>query len=100
MTGVQTCALPISLDGAPHAVWIVLDATTGQNALTQAQAFQNTVSVNGVILAKLDSSAKGRMAFAVTQSLKLPILYAGLGERAEDLVRFDREKFVDGIVGE
>lgn len=89
-----------ALDGAPHAVWIVLDATTGQNALTQAQAFQNTVSVNGVILAKLDSSAKGGMAFAVTQSLKLPILYAGLGERAEDLVRFDREKFVDGIVGE
>lgn len=88
-----------ALDGAPHAVWIVLDATTGQNALTQAQAFQNTVKVNGVILAKLDSSAKGGMAFAVTQTLKLPILYAGLGERPEDLVRFDREKFVDGIVG-
>ena len=87
-----------ALDGAPHAVWIVLDATTGQNALTQAQAFQKTVKVNGVILAKLDSSAKGGMAFAVTQTLELPILYAGLGERPEDLVRFDREKFVDGIV--
>ena len=89
-----------ALDGAPHAVWIVLDATTGQNALTQAQAFQKTVKVNGVILAKLDSSAKGGMAFAVTQTLELPILYAGLGERPEDLVRFDREKFVDGIVGD
>lgn len=89
-----------ALDGAPHGVWIVLDATTGQNALTQAEAFQKTVKVNGVILAKLDSSAKGGMAFAVTQSLKLPILYAGLGERPEDLVRFDREKFVDGIVGD
>lgn len=89
-----------SLEGAPHAVWIVLDATTGQNALTQSEAFQKTVKVNGVILAKLDSSAKGGMAFAVTQSLKLPILYAGLGERPEDLVRFDREKFVDGIVGD
>ncbi len=89
-----------ALEGAPHGVWIVLDATTGQNALTQAEAFQKTVKVNGVILAKLDSSAKGGMAFAVTQSLKLPILYAGLGERPEDLVRFDREKFVDGIVGD
>ena len=89
-----------ALEGAPHGVWIVLDATTGQNALTQAEAFQKTVKVNGVILAKLDSSAKGGMAFAVTQSLNLPILYAGLGERSEDLVRFDREKFVDGIVGD
>lgn len=89
-----------ALDGAPHGVWLVLDATTGQNALNQAHAFQEAVKVNGVILAKLDSSAKGGMAFAVAQTLKLPILYAGLGERPEDMVRFDREKFVDGIVGD
>jgi fused signal recognition particle receptor len=87
-----------ALPGAPHAVWLVLDATTGQNALTQARAFKEAVKVNGVILAKLDSSAKGGMAFAIQRELGLPILYAGLGEKPEDLQRFDREAFVDGIL--
>ncbi len=87
-----------ALPGAPHAVWLVLDATTGQNALTQARAFKDAVKVNGVILAKLDSSAKGGMAFAIQRELGLPILYAGLGEKPEDLQRFDREAFVDGIL--
>jgi fused signal recognition particle receptor len=87
-----------ALPGAPHATWLVLDATTGQNALQQARAFKEAVKVNGVILAKLDSSAKGGMAFAIQQELGLPILYAGLGEKSEDLQRFDREAFVDGIL--
>lgn len=87
-----------ALPGAPHAVWLVLDATTGQNALNQARAFKDAVKVNGVILAKLDSSAKGGMAFAIQRELGLPILYAGLGEKPDDLVRFDREAFVDGIL--
>ena len=87
-----------ALPGAPHATWLVLDATTGQNALQQARAFKEAVKVNGVILAKLDSSAKGGMAFAIQQELGLPILYAGLGEKLEDLERFDREAFVDGIL--
>jgi fused signal recognition particle receptor len=87
-----------ALPGAPHAVWLVLDATTGQNALIQARAFKDAVKVNGVILSKLDSSAKGGMAFAIQRELGLPILYAGLGERPEDLTRFDREAFVDGIL--
>lgn len=87
-----------ALPGAPHAVWLVLDATTGQNALTQARAFKEAVKVNGVILAKLDSSAKGGMAFAIQRELNLPILYAGLGEKPDDLTRFDREAFVDGIL--
>ncbi|MGD0006098.1 MAG: signal recognition particle-docking protein FtsY [Anaerolineaceae bacterium] len=87
-----------ALPGAPHATWLVLDATTGQNALQQARAFKEAVQVNGVILAKLDSSAKGGMAFAIQQELGLPILYAGLGEKPEDLQRFDREAFVDGIL--
>ena len=87
-----------ALPGAPHATWLVLDATTGQNALQQARAFKEAVQVNGVILAKLDSSAKGGMAFAIQQELGLPILYAGLGEKPEDLQRFDREAFVDGII--
>lgn len=84
--------------GAPHAIWLVLDATTGQNALQQARAFKDAVHVNGIILAKLDSSAKGGMAFAIQKELGLPILYAGLGEKPEDLQRFDREEFVDGIM--
>jgi len=89
-----------ALPGAPHAVWIVLDATTGQNALIQAKAFKEAVRVNGVILAKLDNSAKGGMAFAITQELDLPIIYAGLGEKADDLERFNREDFVNGIIGD
>jgi fused signal recognition particle receptor len=87
-----------ALPGAPHATWLVLDATTGQNALQQAKAFQEAVKINGVILAKLDSSAKGGMAFAIKAQLGLPILYAGLGEHIEDLQQFDREAFVNGII--
>jgi len=85
---------------APHATWLVLDATTGQNALQQAKSFQEAVEVNGVILAKLDSSAKGGMAFAIKTQLGLPILYAGLGEQIEDLRKFDREAFINGIIEE
>ncbi len=87
-----------ALPGAPHATWLVLDATTGQNALQQARAFKEAVKIDGIILAKLDSSAKGGMAFAIQQELGLPILFAGLGEKPEDLQRFDREAFVDGIL--
>ena len=84
--------------GAPHAVWLVLDATTGQNALQQARAFKEAVNVTGVILAKLDSSARGGMAFAIKRELGLPILFAGLGEKAEDLQPFDPDAFVEGIL--
>jgi fused signal recognition particle receptor len=87
-----------ALPGAPHAVWLVLDATTGQNAINQARAFKEAVKVNGVILAKLDSSARGGMAFAIQRELGLPILYAGLGEKPDDLQRFDREAFVNGVL--
>jgi fused signal recognition particle receptor len=87
-----------ALPGAPHAVYLVLDATTGQNALHQAKAFQQAVQVTGVILTKLDSSARGGMAFAIQSELKLPILYVGLGEKPEDLQIFDPEKFVDSIL--
>jgi fused signal recognition particle receptor len=87
-----------ALPGAPHATLLVLDATTGQNALQQARSFKEAIRVDGIILAKLDSSAKGGMAFAIQKELGLPILYAGLGEKPEDLQRFDREAFVDGIL--
>jgi fused signal recognition particle receptor len=87
-----------ALPGAPHAVWLVLDATTGQNALQQAKAFKEAVNVSGVILSKLDSSARGGMAFAIQRELHLPILYVGLGEKAEDLVPFDPDAFVRGVL--
>lgn len=84
--------------GAPHAVWLVMDATTGQNALQQAHAFTEAVNVSGVILAKLDSSARGGMAFAIQRELNLPILFAGLGEDLQDLQPFDPDGFIDGIL--
>ena len=87
-----------ALEGAPHEVWLVLDATTGQNALQQARVFKDTVNVTGVILSKLDSSARGGMAFAIQRELGMPILFAGLGENAEDLIPFDPDAFVDGIL--
>ena len=89
-----------AMPGAPHAVWLVMDATTGQNALQQARAFKDAVQVTGVILAKLDSSARGGMAFAIQRELGLPILYAGLGEKPADLVPFDPEAFIQGILTE
>jgi fused signal recognition particle receptor len=87
-----------ALPGAPHAVWLVLDATTGQNALQQAKAFKEAVDVTGIILAKLDSSARGGMAFAIQRELGLPILFAGLGEKPEDLVPFEPDAFIRGIL--
>ena len=87
-----------AFEGAPHEVWIVLDATTGQNAMQQAKAFKEAVDVTGVILSKLDSSARGGMAFAIRSELGLPVLFAGLGEKPEDLVLFDPDAFVQGIL--
>jgi len=89
-----------ALPGSPHAIWLVLDATTGQNALQQAKAFKEAVGVTGVILSKLDSSARGGMAFAIQRELGLPILFAGLGEKPEDLRPFEPDAFVQGILGQ
>ncbi len=87
------------LDGAPHQVLLVLDGTTGQNGLAQAQAFINTVEVTGVILAKLDTSAKGGVGIAIADQLHLPIVYVGLGEQEDDFAAFDPEAYVDGLIG-
>ncbi|MBM4423778.1 MAG: signal recognition particle-docking protein FtsY [Chloroflexi bacterium] len=84
--------------GAPHAVLLVLDSTTGQNGLAQAKAFTEAVGVTGLVLTKLDGSAKGGVAFAIHRDLGLPIVYAGLGEKLDDLVPFDPEAFVDGLL--
>jgi fused signal recognition particle receptor len=89
-----------ALPGAPHAVWLVMDATTGQNALQQARAFKDAVNLTGVILAKLDSSARGGMALAIQKELALPILFAGLGEQPDDLQPFDADMFIGGIIQE
>lgn len=83
--------------GAPHYSWIVIDTTTGQNALNQAEAFGKAVNLNGAILAKLDTSAKGGMVFAIKDQLNIPVIYAGLGEKIEDLQLFDKTSFVDSI---
>ncbi len=83
--------------GAPHETLLVLDATTGQNALSQARHFLEAVEVTGVILAKLDSTAKGGMVFAIARELGLPVRFVGTGEKIEDLAPFDADAFVAGL---
>ena len=83
---------------APHETLLVLDATTGQNGLSQAQHFLKAVKVSGVILAKLDGSAKGGMVLSIGNQLGLPIRYVGTGETLEDLAPFDREAFIRGLM--
>jgi fused signal recognition particle receptor len=85
------------IEGAPHETLLVLDATTGQNALSQARHFQEAVEVTGVILAKLDSTARGGMVFAIARELGLPVRFVGTGEKMEDLTPFDADAFVEGL---
>ena len=85
------------LPGAPHHVWLVLDATTGQNAIQQARKFKEAVNVSGIILTKLDSSSKGGMAFSIQKELQVPIYFMGLGEKMDDLQAFDPELFINGL---
>jgi len=86
------------IPGAPHETILVLDATTGQNGLQQAKAFAKAVPLSGVILAKLDSSAKGGVGFAVQSALELPILFVGLGESAGDLAIFNPRAYTDSLL--
>jgi fused signal recognition particle receptor len=86
--------------GAPHEVLLVLDATVGQNGLVQAREFTNVAGVNGIVLTKLDGTAKGGVAVAIANDLKLPIRYVGVGEGIEDLVRFSADEYVDGLFEE
>ena len=88
------------LPGAPHEVLLVMDATTGQNALSQARLFHEAVGITGVILTKMDGTAKGGVALAVAHETGLPLRYIGLGEGLEDLRPFDAEAFVAAILGE
>lgn len=86
-----------SVHAAPHDVLLVLDAPTGQNALTQAEKFKESVHVSGVILTKLDSTAKGGMVFAIYRELGLPVRFIGTGERMQDLAPFDADQFIAGL---
>jgi fused signal recognition particle receptor len=86
--------------GAPQEVLLVLDATVGQNGVTQAREFMGAAGVNGIVLAKLDGTAKGGVAVAIANDLKLPIRYVGVGEGIDDLVPFDPGQFVDGLFEE
>ena len=88
------------LPGAPHETWLVLDATTGQNALSQAKLFGDAVPLSGVVLAKLDSTAKGGVIVGIAEQLKLPERYVGLGEGIEDLRLFDPHEFVEALFAE
>jgi fused signal recognition particle receptor len=88
------------LPGAPHETWLVLDATTGQNALSQAKLFGEAVPLTGVVLAKLDSTAKGGVIVGIAERLKLPVRYVGLGENLEDLRPFDAREFVEALFSE
>jgi fused signal recognition particle receptor len=85
------------LPGAPHETWLVLDATTGQNALSQATIFGDAVPITGVVLAKLDSTAKGGVIVGIAEQLKIPVRYVGLGEGLEDLREFDPREFVEAL---
>ena len=88
-----------ALDGAPHETLLVLDATTGQNALTQAAMFKDALDLTGIVLTKLDGTAKGGIVLGICDELGVPVRYIGLGERAEDLREFDAEDFVEALFG-
>jgi fused signal recognition particle receptor len=86
------------VDGAPHEVLLVLDATTGSNGIEQAQQFGATAGVNGVVLTKLDGTAKGGVILAIAETLKLPVRWVGVGEDVDDLLPFEAESFVDSLL--
>lgn len=85
------------LPGAPHETLLVLDATTGQNGISQAKSFQEITNVTGIVLTKLDGTAKGGIVLAIKEEVGLPVKYIGLGERKEDLQVFDIEKYIYGL---
>ena len=85
------------IDGAPHETLLILDAATGQNALNQARLFRDVVAVDGVVLTKLDGTARGGIVIAISSELGLPVRYIGIGEGLDDLRPFVVDEFVDAI---
>src|SRR4029078_7980393 len=84
-------------EGAPHETWVVVDSTSGQNAIAQAQMFTQAMSVTGIVLTKLDGTAKGGVILGITDQLRIPVRFIGIGERVEDLREFDAEEFVEAL---
>ena len=89
-----------AVTGAPHETLLVLDATTGQNGLAQVREFQKALPITGLVLTKLDGTAKGGVALAIAETLNLPIRWVGVGEGMEDLIPFDAKEFAAALVGE
>jgi len=85
--------------GAPHEVLLVLDATTGQNAVNQARMFNDAIGVTGLVLTKLDGTAKGGIIIRLAREFDIPIRYIGIGEKMDDLRPFDSKEFVDALMG-
>jgi fused signal recognition particle receptor len=89
-----------ALPGSPHETWMVLDATTGQNAISQAKTFKAEMEITGIVLTKLDGSAKGGVVLGICDELKVPVRYVGVGEKVDDLRPFDPQAFVDALYGD
>ena len=88
-----------AIEGAPHEILLVVDATNGQNAMAQAAEFQQAMALTGVVLTKLDGTAKGGVVLGICDTLKLPVRFVGLGETANDLHDFDPDEFVEALLG-
>jgi fused signal recognition particle receptor len=88
-----------AMEGAPHETLLVLDATNGQNAVSQAKMFQEAIPLTGIVLTKLDGTAKGGVILGISDELKIPVRYVGLGERADDLREFIADEFVEALFG-
>jgi fused signal recognition particle receptor len=86
------------LPGAPHEVLLVLDANTGQNALVQAKMFNEALGITGIVLTKLDGTAKGGIVFAISRELSIPVKFVGIGEAIDDLRDFDPKEFVEALL--
>jgi fused signal recognition particle receptor len=83
--------------GAPHEVLLIIDATTGQNGLPQAREFTRAAGVTGIVLTKLDGTAKGGIVIPISRELKIPIRYIGVGEKVDDLVEFSAEQYIESL---
>ena len=88
------------IEGAPHEVLLVLDATTGQNAILQAKHFGQAINVTGIVLAKLDGTAKGGVVLSIRDQLNIPVKFVGLGETPEDIETFEPTRFVAALFGD
>ena len=88
------------IENAPHETLLVIDATTGQNGISQAKSFKEITNITGIVLTKLDGTAKGGIVLAIKEEVNIPVKYIGLGEKAEDLESFDIEKYIYGLFKE